>query len=198
MKRLILQTYINDGKDRKTIFTYKPFPKMERLSRNQFKKYAKLNGADYEYYTPDSGEAHWIRMEMFNRPEYDEVLYVDCDILIHPARMKDNIFDYHGQAVNKVHSFRHWDYPDMNAGVTKWTREECEIMKEHIDEFYHPTHNQASINACFKKYCGEITFLPYKFNVTHRPTNETVFRHYPGQLKNPEKLKNDPIWRYYK
>ena len=30
MKRLILQTYINDGKDRKTIFTYKPFPKMER------------------------------------------------------------------------------------------------------------------------------------------------------------------------
>ena len=88
--------------------------------------------------------------------------------------MKDNIFDYPGQAVNKVHSFRHWDYPDMNAGVTKWTREECEIMKEHIDEFYHPTHNQASINACFKKYCGEITFLPYKFNVTHRPTNETV------------------------
>ena len=40
MKRLILQTYINDGKDRKTIFTYKPFPKMKRLSRNQFKKYA--------------------------------------------------------------------------------------------------------------------------------------------------------------
>ena len=85
----------------------------------------------------------------------------------------------------------------INAGVTKWTREECEIMKDHINLYHHPTHNQDSINHCFKAHIGEFTYLPYKFNVTHKPCAETVFRHYAGSWKIKQQLNQCPIWQHY-
>ena len=198
MKRLIIQTYIEDNVDRKTINTYKKFPKLERLSRKCFERYAKEHGADYEYYTPETGEAHWIRMEMFNRPAYDEVLYVDCDILIHPRRYGENIFEYAGTAVPRLHFYNHSEYRECNMGVVKWSREECEIMGKHIDDYYHPTHNQAALNNCYWDNVGEFTHLPYKFNVTHKPAEDMVFRHYAGSWKSKEALRQCPIWKYYK
>ena len=200
MKRLILQTYIVDDIQRDTLNTYKRFPKLERLSRRCFEKYAGIHGVDYEYFTGDDkhNTAHWGRMVMFDRPEYDEVLYVDCDILIHPLRYDDNIFDYPGQGVNKIHFYNHSPYQMINAGVTKWTREECEIMKENIDSYYHPTHNQPAINECFNTHVGDWTYLPYKFNVTHAPCVDTVFEHYAGSKKHSSQMKKCPIWRHYK
>ena len=112
MKRLILQTYVKDNIERDTVSTYKQFPKLERISRKQFKFYASKCGADYEYFTGDSehNTAHWARMVMFDRLDYDEVLYVDCDISIHPNRFTDNIFDCVGQGVNKIHFYTHQPY----------------------------------------------------------------------------------------
>ena len=209
MKRLVLQTYIVDNVKRETINTYKRFPKLERLSRDQFKRYAKLNGADYEFYSPDEGEAHWIRMVMFDRPYYDEILYVDCDVLIHPSRFKDNIFEHEGSFVPKIWAYPfcnqvpgvEWpDHPsgEFNAGVMKITRAEAKIMKDEIDSYYHPTHNQTALNRCWMDHVGMWRELPYKFNVTHRPTNNIVFRHYAGLHKQPERLRKDPIWKHYK
>ena len=198
MKNLIIQTYVEDNIERGTNFTYKRAPKLERLSRVCFQRYAKQCGADYEYYTPESGEAHWIRMEMFNRPEYDNVLYVDCDILIHPQRYDDNIFDYTGTAVPRIHFYNHTEYRECNMGVAKWSREECEIMAEHIEKYKHPTHNQAALNNCYWDNVGEFEHLPYKFNVTHRPDPDVVFRHYAGSHKAGAALKQCPIWKHYK
>ena len=194
MKRLILQTYVVDNVERDTINTYKRFPKLERLSRQQFKRYAKLHGADYEFFNPEEGQAHWIRMIMFDMPEYDEILYVDCDILIHPSRFKDNIFDYVGNFVPKIWAFPvcnqvpgvEWpNHPsgDFNAGVMKVGKREAEQMKKYINNYYHPTHNQSALNECWKKHIGPWRELPYKFNVTHRPCKDTVFRHYAGLHK---------------
>ena len=199
MNRLIIQTYVEDDIERNTANTYKKFPKLERMSRKQFKHYAKKCGADYEYFTGDDvyNTAHWARMVMFDRPEYDEILYVDCDILIHPSRINDNIFEYPGQGVNKIHFYTHEPYDMINAGVTKWTREECEIMKENINLYHHPTHNQNSINHCFKANIGPFTYLPYKFNVTHKPCMNTVFRHYAGSWKDKQQLSKCPIWKHY-
>ena len=208
MKRLIMQTYIKDTIDRGTINTYKAFPKLERHSKRCFTKYAQINNIDYVFITssdrPNYNSAHWLRMEMFHQPDYDEVLYVDCDVLINKTRMKDNIFDVEGSFVPKIWAFPHCNavpgvyYPEhpsgeFNAGVTKWTREECKIMRDHIHEFYHPTHNQVSLNQCYKKYVGDYKKLPYRFNVTHRPTNDITFRHYPGMQKL--KMSQCPIWK---
>ncbi len=197
-----MQTYIKDDIDRQTHSTYKPFPKLERLSKKCFEKYAKIHGCDYELVTDSNklyyNSAHWLRMEMFDRPEYDEVLYVDCDILIHPHRYSDNIFDYPGVGVQKVHFYNHSFYNIINAGVTKWTADECKIMNDNINNYYHPTHNQNVLNICYKKHVGDMTYLPYKFNVTHKPSDETVFRHYAGSWKLAAQLKKDPIWKHYK
>ena len=51
MKRLVLQTYIEDNIKRDTVNTYKRFPKLERLSKKCFQRYAQLHGADYELFT---------------------------------------------------------------------------------------------------------------------------------------------------
>ena len=201
-KKLIMQTYIKDDIQRNTVNTYKQFPRLERLSKKGFKKYALRHNIDYEFVTssdvPNRNSAHWLRMEMFNRPEYDEVLYVDCDILINKDRFDDNIFDYPGQGVNKIHFYTYQPYDIINAGVTKWTREECEIMGKHIDKYYHDTHNQNSINQCFMVHIGKFTYLPYKFNVTHKQTDDIVFQHYAGSKKLAHHMKQCPIWKQYK
>jgi len=201
MKNLIIQTYYKDNIQRNTLNTYKQFPKLEKLSQKCFKIYAKNINADYEFCekpeTQLQASAHWLRMVMFNRPAYDNVLYVDCDILINRTRLSDNIFDYEGVGVNKIHFYNYSKYPIFNAGVTKWTREECQIMKEKIDEYYHPTHNQNAINNCYLNNIGPISFLPYRFNVTHKPTNDITFRHYAGSHKEKQNLKKDIIWKQW-
>ena len=196
MKRLIIQTYITDDIKRTTQNTYARFPKLERLSRKCFERYAKTHGVDYEFFTGDDkhNTAHWGRMVMFERDQYDEVLYVDCDILIHPRRYDDNIFDQSGTAVRVP--LTGWN--EFNMGVVKWTKDECLVMREHINEFYHPHKNQTALNDCYNKYIGDFKDLPYKFNVTHKPSEDTVFRHYAGSWKAAQQLKQCPIWKYYK
>ena len=194
MKTLVMQTYIEDDIKRDTQNTYKRFPKLERLSRKCFQRYAKTHGADYEYYTPDTGAAHWIRMEMFNRPDYDRVLYVDCDVLIHPRRYDDNIFVQRGTAVSVP--LPGWN--EFNMGVVLWKKEECEVMREHIDKYFHPQKNQRALNQCYNDHIGEFEELPYRFNVTHIPSEDVVFRHYAGSHKAAANLKQCPIWKYYK
>lgn len=212
MKRLILQTYVKDDIKRDTLTTYKSFPKLERISRKQFERYAELHGADYEFFTGNEkyNTAHWARMVMFDRDDYDEVLYVDCDILINPRQMTDNIFDHEGSFVHKI-----WAYPfclqvdteieypnhpsgDFNAGVMKMSRRELDLMRDEIDTYYHDTHNQDSLNLCYRKHVGKWKALPYRFNVTHRPTDIITFRHYAGLHKTKDRLSKDPIWRMLK
>ena len=194
MRNLVIQTYIEDNIKRDTKNTYKRFPKLERLSRKCFERYAHLHGADYEFYTPVDGAAHWIRMEMFRRPGYDNVLYVDCDVLIHPRRFDDNIFDYDGTAVPVP--LPGWN--EFNMGVVKWTAAECEVMSQYIDQYFHPQKNQSALNRCYNDHIGEFKELPYKFNVTHVPSEDMVFRHYAGSHKAAANLKQCPIWKYYK
>ena len=96
-----------------------------------------------------AGAAHWIRMEMFNRPDYDNVLYVDCDVLIHPRRYDDNIFLQPGTAVRVP--LPGWN--EYNMGVVKWTKEECEIMKDKIDLYFHPQKNQKGTELLLQRTC---------------------------------------------
>ena len=212
MKRLVLQTYIEDNIKRDTVNTYKRFPKLERLSKKCFQRYAQLHGADYELFTGDEthNTAHWGRMVMFDRPEYDEILYVDCDILINPRSYSDNIFEQAGSFVPKIWAFPFCnsvdtdiEYPkhpsgDFNAGVMKLTRRELEAMAPHINDYFHPTHNQPALNACYRDHVGKWKELPYRFNVTHRPTSDVTFRHYAGLHKEKDRLNKDPIWRMMK
>jgi len=201
MKNLIIQTYYKDNIKRNTVNTYKQFPKLEKLSKKCFELYAKNIGADYEFCekpeTAKQASAHWLRMVMFNRPKYDNVLYVDCDILINRSRLTDDIFKHEGVGVNKIHFYNYSKYSIFNAGVTKWTRKECEIMKEKIDDYYHPTHNQDAINRCYLDNVGPIKWLPYRFNVTHKPTTDITFRHYAGSHKEKQNLKRDIVWNQW-
>ena len=195
MKRLIIQTYIKDKVNRTHKFTYKSYPKLEQASRRHFRGYAEMVGADYEYFTDAADfehgdEAHWQRWEMFNRPEYDEILYVDCDVLIHPTvfMSERNIFDERGEGVPVFHqnskSRIGWT-GGINCGVMKLTAEQCAALKDKIHDYYHPHVNQAAFNNCFRDTLGMFTwYLDMGWNTTHFPVRETLFRHYPGHLKN--------------
>ena len=214
-KNLIIQTYIKDDIDRGKKHTYKPNPELEKISRHSVKTYAKAVAADYEYcttpadwYSEYSG-AHWHRMVMFERPAYDNILYLDCDVVVNPMMFYsvqldlfgrgpeqmpsgvENIFEQEGIGSALIHpgSERKIGWAGgINCGVTKWTKEEAETMGKHIHSYYHPKTNQEAINNCYADHIGYFNYLFYRWNVTHFPVlpivGATNFRHYAGAQRD--------------
>lgn len=226
MKNLIIQTYIKDKIDRGKKHTYKPNPELEKISRHSVELYAREVGADYEYCTTpadwymDYTGAHWHRMVMFERPDYDNVLYLDCDVVVNSMMFYtehlhtsngpfylgpnlENIFEQKGVGSALVHPGSEkkigWA-GGINCGVTKWTKEEAAVMREHIHDYYHPLTNQEAINNCYRDNIGKFDYLFYRWNVTHFPTSPLVggtnFRHYPGVQR--ETLDTDVIYQLWK
>lgn len=212
MKRLILQTYCKDNIERKGKYTYKSFPKLEKYSQKSMRLYANSIGADYELFTGETGweewypGAHWHRMVMFDRPEYDEVLYVDCDVLVNPCLMYDghreNIFDFEGNGVYAIHpsAERKIGWPGgVNCGVFKFTREEAAMVKDKINDYYHPQTNQEAINNCWRDHIGMPKLLSARWNITHLPEfpfpGHSNFRHFPGSQR--ANMENDLIYIHW-
>ena len=226
MRNLIIQTYIKDDINRGKKHTYVPNPTLERYSRHSVEMYADLVGADYEFCTTpadwydDYPGAHWHRMVMFDRSEYDNVLYLDCDVIVNSMMfypehlmtsngpmtlgpMPENIFEQRGVGSALIHPGSEkkigWA-GGINCGVTKWTKEECEIMRKYIHGFYQPKTNQEAINNCYRIHIGKFDYLFYRWNVTHFPTSPLVggtnFRHYPGAQRDT--LDTDVIYNLWK
>ena len=228
MKNLIIQTYIKDNIERGKRHTYVPNPDLEKISRYTVQLYADAVGADYEYCTTPSewyseySGAHWHRMVMFERPAYDNVLYLDCDVVVNPMMFHvvpvklspdgpvkrfpptvENIFDEVGVGSALIHpgSERKIGWAGgINCGVTKWTKEQCEIMREHIHDYYHPRTNQEAINNCYADHIGYLDYFFYKWNVTHFQAMPVVgginFRHYAGaQRDNLEQDFCYAVWK---
>ena len=142
-------------------------------------------GAEYEFLRSEE-PAHWLRMEMFDRPQYDNVLYVDLDVVIHRDVFvnKNNIFSEHGIGAPNVDGAGRLDPSTVNCGVLKFTREQCVIMRDHIDEFYDHQRNQSAINACIDKYIDGRQLLSSKWNeLSYGEPGEHYFRHLAGRRK---------------
>ena len=210
MKVLVIQTYLKDNIIRNHQHTYKPLPKLEAMSRKQFKRYANMIGADYEFFNEpapwdkDMPGAHWQRWVMLDRPEYDCIVYADCDILINPRvfSMKHNILDWpgiasrvsHPAAVNKIG----WE-GGVNCGVMKLTRDECSILKDKIHNYYHPQINQPAFNNCYRDTFGMFKqYLDHRWNRTHQRGYQPFFEHYVGYKKNKQWLNNCKLYGYWK
>lgn len=107
MKRLIFQCHIDDPAKRHTYFKAELF---ERAAAGEYwhysfdtvRQYAERIGSDYECYTAD--KPTWaFECELFEKyravsrlGKYDQVLYLDSDILVHPNA--DNIFNEYEDA----------------------------------------------------------------------------------------------------
>ena len=224
MKNLVIQTYIKDDIDRGKKHTYVSNPELEKISRHSVEMYAKAVGADYEYcttpanwYSEYSG-AHWHRMVMFERPAYDQVLYLDCDVVVNPMMFYagiqleryglmphgvENIFEEKGVGSALIHPGSEQKIGwagGINCGVTKWTKKEAKTMRKHIHSYYQPKTNQEAINNCYRDHIGKYDYLFYKWNVTHFPdfphVGRTNFRHYPGAQR--ETLGHDVHYQIWK
>ena len=213
MKRLIIQTYTTNDVERTSAHTYRPNTPLEKASQKSMRLYANAIGADYELFTGSTDwedthpGAHWHRMIMFHRPEYDEVLYVDCDVVVNPMMLtpdtKENIFEFEGNGVYSIHpsAERKIGWPGgINCGVMKFTREEAEVMKNEINNYYHPTTNQEALNNCWRDHIGMPKLLSARWNITHLPefpfAGYTNFRHFPGGQR--ARLDQDAIYNHWK
>ena len=137
MKNLIYQTFITDKEE----------PEFVSLSRNAFKKYADECGADYlfsnkkwfdKYPTKSSEFFEKLRIffdESFDR--YDQVLYVDCDVL--PYDKSSYIFDLNHSGIAMM--------PEKNTPSRNF-------VPPFVD--FKSTHAKAIYNLCkaYGQNCG--------------------------------------------
>ena len=204
MKRLILQTYYRHDKNTEDPKTgcYIPVDDLAVESEKRFRIYADSIGADYRmidkppYKThPQPAWARWVIFDIAIEENYDEVCYVDADILPSKRCLGISIFDYDGVAkkTERDEGSKHeWH---VNAGVFKLTRKECFKLRSQIHSkpnlrwLEHTGKNQDPFNNAYKKGVGrKPAFLDPIWNMTrqyHR--NGSVpggyWAHYIGHQK---------------
>lgn len=221
MKRLILQTYYHHEKNKvdKKIGCYIPADELAVESERRFRIYADSIGADYRMIDSPPYERYpqpaWARFKILDiacDEEYDEVCYVDADILPSLRSLGVSIFDEEGVAkkTERDEGSRHeWH---VNAGVFKLTRRECWKMRSQV--FAKPNlrwleqtgKNQDPFNNMYKKGVGrKPAFLNPIWNMTrpyHRNYDKSVpggyFAHFIGHQKIGKGnqwgcMKTDPI-----
>ena len=219
-KRLILQTYYrheSNVEDKKT-GCYLPVDELAAESIKRFRFYAASIGADYRLIDsppykkyPQPAWARWAIFDIAIEENYDEVCYVDADILPSNRSLGVSIFDYPGVAkqTEREDGSRHsWH---VNAGVFKVTRQECFKLRTAIHSkpnlrwLMETGKNQDPFNNAYKKGVGKKPeFLDPIWNMTrqyHRKGSVPggYFAHYIGHQKIPGgnqwgDMTRDPIY----
>ena len=220
MKRLIFQTYYHHGTqivDEK-IGCYVPVDDLAVESENRFRIYADSIGADYRMIDsppftkyPQPAWARFAGLFIATEEDYDEICYIDADILPSHRSLGISIFDWEGvakQTERDEGSRASWH---CNAGVFKLTKRECWKMKSQV--FAKPNtrwleatgKNQDPFNNMYKKGVGKKpAFLDPIWNMTrpyhrHGSVEGGYFAHYIGHQKLGEGnqwgcMKRDPIY----
>ena len=217
MKRLILQTYYHHEQNKadKKVGCYIPADELAIESEERFRIYADSIDADYKIITSPPFEKlpmpAWARFAILWETDYDEVCYIDADILPSHRALGVSIFDYPGTAKQTERDEGTRAAWHVNAGVFKLTRREMYKMRPYV--FYKPFvryvqmsgKNQDPFNEMYKKAMGrKPKFLSPIWNMT-RPYHRKLepaggyFAHYIGHQKvgNGNQwgcMKKDPIY----
>ena len=221
MKRLLLQTYYrheSNVEDNKT-GCYLPVDELAEESVKRFKIYADSIGCDYRLIDsppyknhPQPAWARWAIFDIAIEENYDEVLYVDADILPTRRCLGVSIFDYPGVAKQTERDEGSKAAWHVNAGVFKVGRKDCFKLRSAIHakpnlRWLETTgKNQDPFNNAYKKAIGrKPAFLDPIWNMT-RPYHRNgsvpggYFAHYIGHQKIGKGnqwgcMFNDPIYR---
>lgn len=196
MRRLILQVYYEGHS--KPIFDGGYIPDLELAieSSKRMQVYAHYIGADYkllrEPFFKTIKNPGWNRFAMFWEEDYDEVCYVDADILVSQQALKQNIFDWEGVG-KKVEQEDHpggWEPWHINAGVIKMPKNDLRKLRYEINKKPHLRFldkfgkNQQPFNkAYYKALRKRPTFLDVRWNATRKYHEPRWFAHYIGQQK---------------
>ena len=194
MKTLILQTYYHDKATKvdNKVGCYLPCDELAAISEQRLRIYADSIGADYKMISKppfkDTPSAAWARFAILFQKDYDQVCYIDADILPSKRSLGVSIFDFDGVAkqTERVEGTKQtWH---TNAGVFKLTKQECIKMRKWA--FYKPFiraleqtgKNQSQFNDMYKRAIGKKpAFLDPIWNMT-RPHHRNSNPDYPGGL----------------
>lgn len=198
MKKLIMQVYYEGHS--KPIFDggYIPDYELSIESEKRMKIYADSIGADYkmlrEPFFKTIKNPGWNRFAMCWEDDYDEVCYVDADILVSQKALGHDIFAWPGVG-KKVEQE---DYPDgsspwhVNAATLKLDRKDRHALKYEINKKPYlrmldrwGKNQQAFNKAYYKATRRRPTFLDPRWNATRKHHDPRWFAHYIGQQKLP-------------
>lgn len=229
MKRLILQTYYRHAsnvEDEKT-GCYIPVDHLAVESEKRFRIYADSIEADYRLIDsapyskyPQPAWARWAIFDIATEENYDEVCYIDADILPTKRVLGHSIFEHDGVAKKTERDDGARMEWHVNAGVFKLTNRECWKMKSaiwakpNLRWMLQTGKNQDPFNNAYKKGVGrKPAFLNPQWNMTrpwHRDrawveeqgfefTEGGFFAHYIGHQKIGEGnqwgcMLRDPIY----
>ena len=212
MRRLILQVYYEGHS--KPIFDggYIPCAELAAESERRMKHYAFTLGVDYkmirEPFFKSITNPGWNRFAMFWEEDYDEVCYVDADILVSCFALGENIFDWEGVG-KKVEQEEHPDGSEpwhINAGVIKMPQRDLRKMRYEINKKPHlrmlkqfGKNQQAFNKAYYKALRKRPQFLDVRWNATRKHHDPRWFAHYIGQQKLPNgnkfgKMRTCPVF----
>ena len=182
MKRLILQTYYKDPRQKvdEKVGCYVPADDLARESEARFRRYTESIGADYRMIDqapyakyPQPAWARFAIVDIATQEDYDEVCYVDADILPTSRVLGNSIFEFPGVAKKTERDEGARMEWHVNAGVFKLTKRECWKLKSQI--FAKPNlrwlentgKNQDPFNNMYKKGVGrKPQFLNPMWNMT--------------------------------
>ena len=173
---------------------YIPADELAVESEKRFRIYADSIGADYKMISkppfPKYPQPAWARFAMLWEKDYDELCYIDADILHSKNVLGKSIFDWEGVAKKTERedgSRMEWH---VNAGVFKLTKAEAIKMKKYV--FFKPYvrhlhktgKNQDPFNNMYKKAMGKKPkFLDPRWNCTRPHHDPRWFAHYIGHQK---------------
>ena len=168
-----------------------------------------VDAPPYKKY-PQPAWARWVVLDKCIEEDYEEVCYIDADILPTKRVLGTSIFDYPGVAKKTERdegSRAEWH---VNAGVFKLTKKECyKVRKEiwskpNLRWMIRTGKNQDPFNNAYKKGVGrKPAFLDPIWNMTrkyHRDGSVPggYFAHYIGHQKlggnQWGKMETDPIY----
>ena len=197
---LIFQSYhaADDSAWDKKLDCYRPIDDLAALSIKQIKKYAESIGADYilldkPYWSDIRKHPAWTRWAMFDYwDRYDNLCYIDCDILPTPHAFGRSIFDTEGTAKYTERDEGSRAAWHVNAGVFKVDKIQARKLsyningKKYIKMLEKMGKNQDAFNECWKKtFMRKPKHFGTSWNAT-RPYHRTkpyYLHHYIGAQK---------------
>lgn len=219
MRRLIYQTYYHHDTNvvDKELGCYIPADELAAESEKRFRIYADSIGADYRMIDsppykkyPQPAWARWAGFDIAIEEDYDEICYIDADILPSHRALGVSIFDYSGVAKQTERDEGSKAAWHVNAGVFKVSKKDCFKLRTAIHSkpnlrwLENTGKNQDPFNNAYKKAIGKKpAFLDPIWNMTrqyHRKGSVPggYFAHYIGTQKTVGNcwghMKTDPIY----
>jgi len=200
MRQLIFQSYHSADETawNKKLDCYMPIDDLANLSKKRIKAYADSINADYVCLEKPKWKdirkhPAWTRWAMFDYwNSYDEMCYIDCDVLPTQHAFGKSIFDTEGVAKlteREDGSKAAWH---VNAGVFKINKvEACKLSNKIHDKRYIKMleefdKNQEAFNECwYKTFRKKPKHFGTAWNTT-RPYHRNgiyYFHHYIGAQK---------------